>query len=69
VLRRLGILTPADAAFFVAYCEAAATYGRANAKLREQGKADELIGTGWFIADPTSRPSIHNPKKMIGEHN
>src|SRR5262252_1007884 len=37
-LIRLGILTAADQAFFVAYCEAVATYRRATAKLAELGE-------------------------------
>jgi P27 family predicted phage terminase small subunit len=36
-LTALGLLTPADRAFFAAYCEAVATWREANDKLREHG--------------------------------
>jgi P27 family predicted phage terminase small subunit len=47
----LGLLTPADRAFFAAYCEAVATWCQANEKLREHGA---------LVLDANGRP-IKNP--------
>jgi P27 family predicted phage terminase small subunit len=50
-LYALGILTLADQTFFTIYCEAVATYTRANAKLIEQGEV---------VLDADGRP-VKNP--------
>ena len=50
-LTALGLLTPADRAFFAAYCEAVATWAEANEKLR---------AIGALVLDSNSRP-IKNP--------
>lgn len=53
-MHRLGILTPADPAFFVAYCEAFGSYTRANRKLREQGEL-VLNAAGLPVRNPWLR--------------
>src|SRR5579864_4255499 len=50
-LRRLGLLGPRDLMFFVAYCEATATFTRANAKVKEQGEL-VLNADGLPIRNP-----------------
>jgi P27 family predicted phage terminase small subunit len=53
-LHRLGILTPADRAFFVCYCEAVASFRRANAKLLAQGEL-VLDADGVPIRNPWAK--------------
>ena len=62
-LQQLGILTPADQMFFVGYCEAAATYARANAKLKQQGEL-VLNADGLPVRNPWLRVRSDAAKEM-----
>jgi P27 family predicted phage terminase small subunit len=70
-LHRLGILTPADRAFFVCNCEAVASFRRANAKLLEQGElvldADGLpMRNPWVKIRADAAVDIHRLGSEFG---
>ncbi len=50
----IGLLTPADAAFFAAHCSALATYRKANRQIRELGEL-VLDATGMTVRNPWLR--------------